>query len=118
MLLHALTHSCMQVLVMVTDGWPKLHTSWPQRYTGGLNKRTIDGCWDVAFFGPHSEYVMSGADDGRLYLWNTSTGKVERVYKADQRAVSCFTVHPSMCMLASAGEEAVTIAVAGKSCAT
>jgi WD repeat-containing protein 42A len=38
-----------------------------KRYRGHLNSATVKG---VNFYGPHSEYVISGSDCGNIFFWS------------------------------------------------
>lgn len=43
---------------------------YKHKYVGHINIRTTKEC---NFFGPNSEYVMSGSDDGNFYIWDKKT---------------------------------------------
>jgi WD40 repeat protein len=45
-------------------------------YKGHYSRQTIKG---VGFFGPNSEYVISGSDEGNIYIWDKKTTKLIRV---------------------------------------
>jgi DDB1- and CUL4-associated factor 8 len=47
--------------------------SWHHRYTGHSNQLTVK---EVSFLGWRSEYVATGSDDGRVYIWDKETEKV------------------------------------------
>jgi WD40 repeat protein len=80
----------------------------------------------VNFFGPHSEYVVSGSDDGYVYIWRKDTGKIvnwlkgvfsgpcssndacfinARVFAGDRDIVNVVQGHPFECALAVSGIE-------------
>jgi len=69
-------------------------------YHGHLNYRTIK---DVAFMGPRSQWVVSGSDDGRLYVWGAESERLVLMQRGDQRAVNCMALHPAACVLATGG---------------
>lgn len=50
-------------------------------YSGHCNIRTIKG---VSFFGPHDEYVCSGSDDGRIFIWEKKSSKIINILKGDR----------------------------------
>lgn len=51
-----------------------------QSYRGHRNAQTIKG---VSFFGPNCEYVMSGSDCGRIFIWEKRTGRLVNLLKGD-----------------------------------
>ncbi|XP_024989367.1 DDB1- and CUL4-associated factor 8-like, partial [Cynara cardunculus var. scolymus] len=74
----------------------------PQLYKGHRNCMTVKG---VNFFGPKCEYVVSGSDCGRMFIWRKSDTKLVRVLEADKQVVNCIEAHPHTTMLASSGME-------------
>ncbi|XP_042508554.1 DDB1- and CUL4-associated factor 8-like isoform X1 [Macadamia integrifolia] len=76
--------------------------SMPQVYTGHMNGETVKG---VGFFGPKCEYVVSGSDCGRIFIWNKKGGQVMRAMEADKHVVNCIDPHPHATFLASSGIE-------------
>ncbi|XP_041999556.1 DDB1- and CUL4-associated factor 8-like isoform X1 [Salvia splendens] len=74
----------------------------PQSYIGHRNSETVKG---VNFFGPKCEYVVSGSDCGRIFIWNKKGGKLVRVMEADKDVVNCVETHPHATVLASSGIE-------------
>lgn len=74
----------------------------PQSYKGHRNSETVKG---VNFFGPKCEYVVSGSDCGRIFIWNKKGGKLVRVMEADKDVVNCVETHPHATVLASSGIE-------------
>lgn len=70
-------------------------------FKGHRNIRTIK---DVAYMGHRSEYILSGSDDARLFVWCRSSGEVLLMQDSgDRRAVNCMEPHPSTCVLATGG---------------
>ena len=64
---------------------------------------TIKG---VNFFGPRSEYIVSGSDCGHVFLWEKSTEKVVQLLKGDEvGAVNCLEPNPRCMTLATSGLE-------------
>jgi WD40 repeat protein len=43
---------------------------------------------EVDFFGQSDEYVVSGSDDGLLFIWDKKTAKIVQVLKADDEVVN------------------------------
>lgn len=74
----------------------------PQVYKGHRNCETVKG---VNFFGPKCEYVVSGSDCGRIFIWKKKSGELIRVMEADKQVVNCIEPHPHITMLASSGIE-------------
>ncbi|KAF5184010.1 Ddb1- and cul4-associated factor [Thalictrum thalictroides] len=76
--------------------------SGPQVYKGHSNSDTVKG---VSFFGPRDEYIVSGSDCGRIFIWRKKDGELMRVMKADKHVVNCIEPHPHDPLLASSGIE-------------
>uniref|UniRef100_A0A5B7AG04 DDB1-and CUL4-associated factor 8 n=1 Tax=Davidia involucrata TaxID=16924 RepID=A0A5B7AG04_DAVIN len=74
----------------------------PQVYKGHKNCETVKG---VNFFGPKCEYVVSGSDCGRIFIWKKKNGELIRVMEADKHVVNCIESHPHTTVLASSGIE-------------
>ncbi|TXG64943.1 hypothetical protein EZV62_011937 [Acer yangbiense] len=74
----------------------------PQVYKGHRNSMTVKG---VGFFGPKCEYVVSGSDCGRIFIWKKKGGELIRVMEADKDVVNCIESHPHETVLASSGIE-------------
>ncbi|XP_009802647.1 uncharacterized protein [Nicotiana sylvestris] len=74
----------------------------PQVYKGHRNSETVKG---VNFFGPKCEYVVSGSDCGRIFIWKKKGGDLVRVMEADKHVVNCIESHPHTAVLASSGIE-------------
>lgn len=72
----------------------------PQAYKGHRNCETVKG---VNFFGPKCEYVVSGSDCGRIFIWRKKGGELIRVMEADNNVVNCIESHPHTMVLASSG---------------
>ncbi|KAG0472687.1 hypothetical protein HPP92_014544 [Vanilla planifolia] len=74
----------------------------PQVYKGHRNCDTVKG---VNFFGPHSEFVVSGSDCGRIFIWRKKGGELLRVMEGDKDVVNCIEPHPFAPIFASSGIE-------------
>lgn len=71
------------------------------QYSGHKNAATIKG---VHFFGPKSEFVISGSDCGYLYFWDRNTeGIVQWLLADDNRVVNCLEPHPQIPFLCTSG---------------
>ncbi|CBJ48541.1 conserved unknown protein [Ectocarpus siliculosus] len=76
-----------------------------QRYTGACNVQTV--IKEASFLGDGGGYVTSGSDDGRVFIWERSSGRLVRAIKADDQIVNCVAPHPSLPVLATSGLESV-----------
>lgn len=74
----------------------------PQVYKGHRNNQTVKG---VNFFGPNTEYVVSGSDCGRIFIWKKKGGELVRLMIGDQHVVNCLEPHPYATILATSGLE-------------
>uniref|UniRef100_A0A0C9RQP4 TSA: Wollemia nobilis Ref_Wollemi_Transcript_1530_1974 transcribed RNA sequence n=1 Tax=Wollemia nobilis TaxID=56998 RepID=A0A0C9RQP4_9CONI len=73
-----------------------------QVYEGHRNARTVKG---VNFFGPNTEYVISGSDCGRIFIWKKKGGQLVHLMQGDKLAVNCLEPHPHTTILATSGIE-------------
>ncbi|KAI7264165.1 WD40 repeat-like protein [Hortaea werneckii] len=73
---------------------------YTQRYRGHCNVRTVK---DVNYFGLNDEYVVSGSDDGNLFIWETHTGKLVNILEGDGEVVNVVQGHPYETMMAVSG---------------
>ncbi|ERN04925.1 hypothetical protein AMTR_s00080p00104750 [Amborella trichopoda] len=81
----------------------KLHElDQPQVYVGHRNARTVKG---VNFFGPNDEYVVSGSDCGRIFIWKKKGGQLLWLMVGDKHVVNCLEPHPCVTILATSGLE-------------
>ncbi|XP_078155601.1 uncharacterized protein LOC144551502 isoform X2 [Carex rostrata] len=72
----------------------------PRVFEGHRNCDTVKG---VSFFGPNCEYVASGSDCGRLFIWRKSDAKLLRAIDGDKYVVNCIESHPNATAIASSG---------------
>eukprot|EP00850_Spirogloea_muscicola_P003073 SM000012S25335 [mRNA] locus=s12:455999:459391:+ [translate_table: standard] len=72
----------------------------PQVFEGHRNSATVKG---VSFFGLDSEYVVSGSDCGRIFMWKKVDGELVALLKGDAHVVNCLEPHPSAMVLATSG---------------
>ncbi|XP_059468707.1 DDB1- and CUL4-associated factor 8 isoform X2 [Neocloeon triangulifer] len=79
-----------------SDGADYVH-----RYEGHRNSATVKG---VNFFGPRSEYVVSGSDCGNLFFWDKETEAILQFMHGDENGVvNCLEPHPHVPILATSG---------------
>lgn len=53
-------------------------TDCVKTYKGHRNSQTVKG---VNFYGPHSEYVVSGSDCGHVFLWDKQSEQIVQLQK-------------------------------------
>ncbi|KAL4289533.1 hypothetical protein GQ457_14G025040 [Hibiscus cannabinus] len=78
----------------------------PQVYKGHGKKEGVDS---LSFFGPKSEYVVSGSGNGRVYIWKKKGGELVRAKKEHVLGVDCIEPHPHTTVLASSGADGIKI---------
>ncbi|MBN3295621.1 DCAF8 factor, partial [Amia calva] len=72
-----------------------------RKYKGHRNNATVKG---VNFYGPHSEFVVSGSDCGHIYLWDKNSAQVVQFMEGDKGGVvNCLEPHPHLPVLATSG---------------
>jgi nuclear receptor interaction protein len=69
-------------------------------YRGHCNVKTVK---DVNFFGLDDEYVVSGSDDGNLFIWDRKTTQLVNILEGDGEVVNVAQGHPYETMLAVSG---------------
>ncbi|GIZ39897.1 hypothetical protein CKM354_000326000 [Cercospora kikuchii] len=80
---------------------PDVPTSASTRsYRGHCNLRTVK---DVNYFGLDDEYVVSGSDDGNLFIWDRKTTELVNILEGDGEVVNVVQGHPYETMLAVSG---------------
>ena len=70
-------------------------------YRGHRNCRTI--CKEANFYGMRDEYVLSGSDDGRFFVWEKNSGRVLGAKESDTRVTNCIQRRDHDLLLASTG---------------
>ncbi|XP_044253982.1 DDB1- and CUL4-associated factor 8 isoform X3 [Tribolium madens] len=71
------------------------------QYQGHKNGATIKG---VNFFGPKSEFVVSGSDCGHIYFWErNSEALVQWLLADDNGVVNCLEPHPQLPFICTSG---------------
>uniref|UniRef100_A0A8C5MPW6 DDB1- and CUL4-associated factor 8 n=1 Tax=Leptobrachium leishanense TaxID=445787 RepID=A0A8C5MPW6_9ANUR len=72
-----------------------------KRYKGHRNNATVKG---VNFYGPNSEFVVSGSDCGHIFLWEKSSCQIVQFMDGDKGGVvNCLEPHPHLPVLATSG---------------
>ncbi|KAJ1309089.1 hypothetical protein OPQ81_004767 [Rhizoctonia solani] len=69
-------------------------------YRGAANVRTVK---DVNFLGKSDEYVASGSDDGKWFMWNKKSGNLMGIWEGDGSVVNVIEGHPFLPIVAVSG---------------
>ncbi|XP_010266423.1 PREDICTED: WD and tetratricopeptide repeats protein 1 [Nelumbo nucifera] len=80
---------------------PEAVTDMKQRYVGHCNVGT--DIKQASFLGQRGEYVASGSDDGRWFIWHKRTGRLIKMLLGDETVVNCIQCHPFDCSVATSG---------------
>ncbi|KAK9109088.1 hypothetical protein Sjap_017148 [Stephania japonica] len=72
-----------------------------QRYVGHCNVGT--DIKQASFLGQRGEYIASGSDDGKWFIWEKKTGRLIKVLAGDEAVVNCIQCHPFDCTVATSG---------------
>lgn len=75
-------------------------TTHSRVYAGHCNVRTVK---DVNFFGLQDEYVVSGSDDGNLFIWDRKSSQLVNILEGDGEVVNVLQGHPYEPLLAVSG---------------
>ena len=86
------------------------YSSHTRVYKGHCNTRTVK---DVNFYGLNDEYVVSGSDDGHLFIWDRKTTKIVNILEGDGEVVNVVQGHPYEPMIACSGIDS-TIKIFGQ----
>jgi WD40 repeat protein len=79
------------------DGAGTVYTKFTQRFIGSANIAT--DMKEASFFGPNGEYIVSGSDDGHLFIWDRYTGEVLLCRAADPDLLSCVQVRKQIVLI-------------------
>ncbi|XP_022164257.1 DDB1- and CUL4-associated factor 8-like isoform X2 [Myzus persicae] len=72
-----------------------------RNYGGHINRMTVKG---VNFYGPRSDYVVSGSDCGFIFIWDKKTEAIVQKKRADKSGcINVLEPHPHMPTLATSG---------------
>ncbi|KAJ3673715.1 hypothetical protein LUZ60_005707 [Juncus effusus] len=72
-----------------------------QRYVGHCNVGT--DIKQASFLGQKGEFVASGSDDGKWFIWEKQTGRLVKMLIGDDAVVNCIQAHPFDCAVATSG---------------
>ncbi|RUS86044.1 hypothetical protein EGW08_006198 [Elysia chlorotica] len=80
----------------MSDGANYVH-----KYEGHRNSATVKG---VNFYGPKSEFIVSGSDCGHVYFWDKQTEAIINFQTGDDTGViNALEPHPTLPVLATSG---------------
>ncbi|CAK8691174.1 unnamed protein product [Clavelina lepadiformis] len=72
-----------------------------RRYKGHRNSATVKG---VNFYGPQSQFVVSGSDCGNIFFWEKSSSRIVGLMEGDKGGVvNVLEPHPSLPVMATSG---------------
>lgn len=80
---------------------PEVTIDMKQRYIGHCNVGT--DIKQASFLGQLGEFVASGSDDGKCFIWEKRTGRLIKVLTGDEAVVNCVQCHPFDCAIATSG---------------
>ncbi|XP_001632024.3 DDB1- and CUL4-associated factor 8 isoform X2 [Nematostella vectensis] len=87
--------------IYLFDSYSSSGAEFVKQYKGHRNNATVKG---VNFYGPESEFVVSGSDCGHVFLWDKQTEEIVNFLDADATGVvNCLEPHPSAPVLATSG---------------
>ncbi|XP_018336202.1 DDB1- and CUL4-associated factor 8 isoform X2 [Agrilus planipennis] len=86
------------IYIFDTNGEPG---TFAHQYQGHRNGATIKG---VNYFGPKSEFILSGSDCGNVFFWEKNTEAIVNFMLADDNGVvNVLEPHPSLPFLCTSG---------------
>ncbi|XP_061372050.1 protein ALTERED SEED GERMINATION 2 [Gastrolobium bilobum] len=80
---------------------PEAAIDMKQRFIGHCNVGT--DIKQANFLGQRGEYVASGSDDGRWFIWEKRTGRLIKMLNGDESVVNCVQCHPFDFVVATSG---------------
>ncbi|XP_012067963.1 WD and tetratricopeptide repeats protein 1 isoform X2 [Jatropha curcas] len=80
---------------------PETVIDMKQRFVGHCNVGT--DIKQASFLGQRGEYIGSGSDDGRWFIWEKQTGRLIKMLLGDEAVVNCVQCHPFDCVVATSG---------------
>ncbi|KAL8162383.1 hypothetical protein V2J09_013872 [Rumex salicifolius] len=80
---------------------PEQAVDMKRRYVGHCNMGT--DIKQASFLGQKGEYVASGSDDGRWFIWEKKTSRLIKMFIGDEAVVNCIQCHPFDSVVATSG---------------
>ena len=90
----------------MSEGEPELPQTYLRRFTGHASVQTIKG---VGFWGPNSEFLVSGSDDANTFIWDVENATLLNVLEGHDDVVNCVVGHPRLPLLATSGIDDIII---------
>lgn len=84
------------------DLWGPLHRPSNCRSFVGHRSHDTD-IKEANFFGSNNQVVLSGSDDGKIFMWSATTSELLGRVKADEQIVNCVMGHPHHSMIIASG---------------
>jgi len=97
-------NSQMKSSPLLTDNFAsqvEVAVDMQQSYVGHCNTGT--DIKQASFLGEQGEFVASGSDDGRWFIWSKKTGRLIKMLNGDENVVNCVQSHPFDCAVATSG---------------
>ena len=79
------------------------HVPYSLQMNNFSGHRTVETVKECNFFGPRSEFVISGSDCGHAFIWRKSDGKIVNIIKGDGRITNVVQGNPVNCSLVTSG---------------
>ncbi|XP_067033070.1 DDB1- and CUL4-associated factor 8-like isoform X1 [Acropora muricata] len=87
--------------IYLFNSWASSEAEYFKTYKGHRNDANV---MDVNFFGPQSEYIVSGSDCGHIFFWDKQTEEVVQFLQGNNtEADICLEPHPQAPILATSG---------------
>ncbi|WOL09438.1 hypothetical protein Cni_G18191 [Canna indica] len=80
---------------------PEAVIDMKRRYIGHCNVGT--DIKQASFLGQQGDFVASGSDDGRWFIWEKKSGRLVKMLSGDEAVVNCIQCHPFDCAIATSG---------------
>jgi WD repeat-containing protein 42A len=81
----------------------ELVTKPKNEFSGHRNIRTVK---EVNFLGAKHQYILSGSDDGNIFIWDKESARIVHCIRGDRHIVNCLDLHPKYPLVfASSGIE-------------
>ncbi|EOY15397.1 WD and tetratricopeptide repeat protein, putative isoform 4 [Theobroma cacao] len=92
---------------------PEAVIDMKRRYVGHCNVGT--DIKQASFLGQRGEYVASGSDDGRWFIWEKQTGRLIKMLLGDDAVVNCVQCHPFDCFVVTSGiDSTIKVSIMGR----